>query len=137
MKVLFKELRVSTTERVQLIDVTSDVERFIRDSGVRDGLCLVYAPHATVAMIANEQESGLLRDIIEKVKEDYPKGAGWSHDRIDDNASAHLASAFIGSSRIFPVRNGSLVRGTWQSIFLMELDGPRSSRVVVLEAIGE
>jgi secondary thiamine-phosphate synthase enzyme len=61
----------------------------------------------------------------------------YKHDLIDDNAAAHLASAFLGQSVTFPVKNSRLVRGTWQNIFLVELDGPRSQRRIVVEVIGK
>lgn len=137
MRVCIKEITLSTEERLQLIDITREVEAIVRESGVQDGLCLVFAPHATAAIIANEHEGGLMADILRKLSEDYPGDGRWLHNRIDDNASAHLASAFIGSSRIFPVRGNRLVRGTWQNIFLVELDGPRSYRRIVVEIIGE
>ncbi|RLF11806.1 MAG: YjbQ family protein [Thermoprotei archaeon] len=136
MKVVFKELRVSTSNLTELVDITRQVEEAVRESGVVNGLCLVYAPHATAAIVANEHEAGLMRDILNKLQQEYPRGAGWLHDRIDDNANAHLASAFIGSSRTFPVMDRRLVRGTWQNIFLVEMDGPRSRRIVV-EVLGE
>ncbi len=136
MKVVFKELRVSTSNLIELVDITRQVEEAVRESGVVNGLCLVYAPHATAAIVANEHEAGLMRDILNKLQQEYPRGAGWLHDRIDDNANAHLASAFIGSSRTFPVMDRRLVRGTWQNIFLVEMDGPRSRRIVV-EVLGE
>lgn len=136
MKVFFKELKVSTSQLYELVDITRQVEEAVRESGVVNGICLIHAPHATAAIIANEHEAGLMQDILNKLKSDYPRGAGWLHDRVDDNASAHLASAFIGSSRTFPVMDGRLVRGTWQNIFLVELDGPRSRRVLV-EVMGE
>jgi secondary thiamine-phosphate synthase enzyme len=60
----------------------------------------------------NEQESGLVEDILRKVQEEFPRGAGWRHDRVDDNADAHLASVFLGHSKTFPVKNGRLERGT-------------------------
>jgi len=137
VKVLFKDLELSTRSQTELVDITRYVEEYTRESGIQNGFCLVYAPHATIAIIANEHESGLIHDMLNKVERDYPRGAGWHHDRIDDNASAHLASAFISSSRIFPVRKGRLVRGTWQNIFLVELDGPRAARKIVIEVLGE
>jgi secondary thiamine-phosphate synthase enzyme len=102
---------------------------------MESGICLVNSLHSTTAIIVNERESGLMEDILRKVREEFPKGAGWRHDRIDDNADAHLTSVFLGHSKTFPIRNGSLVRGTWQNIFLLELDGPRTRRVII-EAIG-
>ena len=113
------------------------MERVVRESGVKNGFCLVFAPHATAAIIANEHERGLVNDILRKIREEFPLDGKWEHNRIDDTAAAHLASAFLGAGRIFPVKDGRLVRGTWQNIFLVELDGPRSIRRVVVEVMGE
>ncbi|MEM1538141.1 MAG: secondary thiamine-phosphate synthase enzyme YjbQ [Candidatus Nezhaarchaeales archaeon] len=136
LNVFFYEFEVSTGSRVELIDISGNVENAVKRSGVKDGICLVYAPHATVAIVVNEHEAGLMRDVIAKAEHDYPRGAGWLHDRIDDNANAHLASAFIGSARVFPVKGGALIRGTWQNVFLLEMDGPRRSRRVIVEVLG-
>lgn len=136
MKVFFDEIDVSTKSRTELVDISSYVEDHVRKSNIKNGFCLAYALHSTVAIIVNEHETGLIQDIINKVEKDFPKGIGWLHDRIDDNADAHLASTFIGPSRVFPVKDGRLVRGTWQNIFLLELDGPRT-RKIVLEVLGE
>jgi len=137
LKVYVKELTLSTNRRYQLVDITHEVERIVRESGIENGLCLVFAPHATVAIVANEHESGLMQDILTKVKECFPPDGKWLHNRIDDNAAAHLGSAFIGADRVFPVINGRLVRGTWQNIFVVEMDGPRSYRRIVIEVLGE
>jgi len=137
LKASFKELELSTRSRVELIDITRQVEEHVREGSVRNGLCLVYSLHSTTAIIANEHESGPMLDIAKKVQEDFPRGRDWRHDEVDSNAEAHLASSFIGVSRIFPIRDGRLVRGTWQNIFLLELDGPRSSRRIVIELLGE
>lgn len=137
MKVYFKELTFSTDKRYQLVDITYDVEKAVSESGIKNGICLVFAPHATAAIIANEHESGLMSDILKKIQEDFPRDGRWLHNRIDDNAAAHLGSAFIGASRIFPVRDGRIVRGTWQNIFLVEMDGPRYRRRVVIEILGD
>ncbi|OYT31790.1 MAG: hypothetical protein B6U94_01825 [Thermofilum sp. ex4484_79] len=137
MKTYFKELTLSTNELLQLVDITYEVETAVKESGIKNGLCLVFAPHATAAIIANEHESGLMRDILTKIREEYPRNGKWLHNRIDNNAAAHLASAFIESARIFPVKSGKIVRGTWQNIFLVEMDGPRSYRRVIIEVLGE
>ena len=137
MKTFAKALTVSTREKYQLIDLTQSVERIVSESNVETGLCLVHASHATAAIVCNEHESGLINDILRKVKEIFPPSAGYLHDRIDDNASSHIASALIGASRTFPVQEGRLVRGTWQNIFLLELDGPRARRIVNVQLVGE
>ncbi|MCD6113982.1 MAG: YjbQ family protein [Thermoprotei archaeon] len=137
MKVYVKELTLSTHRKYQLVDITYEVENAVKESGIRNGLCLVFAPHATAAIVANEHERGLMEDILRKIKEEFPENGKWQHNIIDDNAHAHLASAFIGADRVFPVINGRLVRGTWQNIFLVEMDGPRGYRRVIVEVIGE
>ncbi len=136
MKFFVEEFRVSTSSRFEVVDITSRVESAVAKSGVRNGLCLVFVPHATAAIIANEAEPGLMQDYIDLIKELFKPDAPWRHNRIDDNAHAHLASAVIGPSRVFPVIDGRCMRGTWQNIMLVEMDGPRSRRVIV-EVIGE
>jgi secondary thiamine-phosphate synthase enzyme len=137
MKTVSKTLKIETKKKVELIDITNEVENFVRESNIKNGFCLIFAPHATAAIIANENEKGLINDIIRKIKEEFPQEYNWEHDRIDDNAYAHIASSFIGASKVFPIIDGKLIRGTWQNIFLVELDGPRFIRNVILQIIGE
>lgn len=137
MKVIFGEIEISTDARKQLVDITGRVERIVNDSGVENGICLIHSLHSTTAIIINEHESGLLDDILNKIAADYPRERGWHHDRVDDNADAHLASIFTGPSKILPVKAKQLVRGTWQNIFLLELDGPRVGRRIIVEILGK
>ena len=130
-----KALTVSSSARQQLIDITRDVVKFVEDSGTSDGILMISVPHATAAVIANENERGLLNDILTKIRELFPQSSGYLHNRIDDNADAHLAATFLGHSRSFPIENNELVRGTWQNIFVVELDGPRSKREVHLNIV--
>jgi secondary thiamine-phosphate synthase enzyme len=136
-RVFVEEIYLSTKERIELVDITNKVEEAVQESKIRNGICLVYAPHATAAIILNEHEKGLLSDIVKKILEIAPPGANYLHNRIDNNAHAHVASSIIGSSATLPVVNGELVRGTWQNIFLVELDGPRASRRIIVEVLGE
>jgi secondary thiamine-phosphate synthase enzyme len=136
MKVYQEDFSVKTSKRTQVIDITKEVEEIVRKSKIKNGICLIFLPHATAAIIAEENEEGLVADIENFIQEKFPKGIGYLHDRIDDNAHAHLASGFIGQSRIFPVKDGELVRGTWQRPMLIELDGPRNRNVFVT-VIGE
>jgi secondary thiamine-phosphate synthase enzyme len=130
-----RALTVSSSARQQLIDITHDVVKFVEDSGISDGILMISVPHATAAVIANENERGLLNDILTKILEVFPQSSGYLHNRIDDNADAHLAATFLGHSRSFPIENNELVRGTWQNIFVVELDGPRSKREVHLNIV--
>jgi secondary thiamine-phosphate synthase enzyme len=135
MKVFFEVLNIDTPDRIAVVDITERVEEVVSSSGVRNGLCVVHVPHATAAVMLNEMEPRLALDYVKLVHELFKPGADWAHNAIDHNAHAHLAAAFIGSSRLIPVKDGRLVRGTWQNIILLELDGPRSRRVVV-EVLG-
>jgi secondary thiamine-phosphate synthase enzyme len=137
LKVIFGEIEISTEARKQLIDITGRVERIVNDSGIEDGICLIYSLHSTTAIIVNEHESGLMDDVLKKIAADYPHGGGWRHNRVDDNADAHLASIFTGPSKILPVKAKQLVRGTWQNIFFLELDGPRVGRRIIVEILGK
>jgi secondary thiamine-phosphate synthase enzyme len=110
MKVYFHEIYVSTSKRFELIDITEKVEEGVRMSGIKNGICLVFAPHATAAIVANEHERGLMEDILTKIKEFVEPDRRWNHNLIDDNAHAHIGSAIIGADRVFPVRNGELIR---------------------------
>lgn len=128
--------RVSTSERIQLKDITREVASEIQKSGVADGIALVYVPHATAALLINENERGLVSDLTRMVTEIVPWDRSYEHDRIDDNAAAHVTSAILGCNLTLPITGGKLERGTWQNIFLVELDGPRQRRVIV-KAIGK
>lgn len=131
MGAYLKELSIATKQRREVVDITDAVRSAVRESGVKEGLCLVYTPHTTVAIIVNEHESGLLRDILSKVSSDFPDDGAWLHNRVDNNASAHLASTYLGNAKSFIVTKGGLLMGTWQSILAIELDGPRSRKVYV------
>jgi len=131
----FFDIKFETARKIQLVDITREVERYVDKSAVANGLCVIHAPHATAAIILNEAESGLVRDIEKKIAEMF-KGK-YEHDHIDDNAAAHIASAFMKSSIMIPIKEGHMIRGTWQNILFVELDGPRSSRNVVVEILGQ
>ncbi|WP_457743121.1 secondary thiamine-phosphate synthase enzyme YjbQ [Thermococcus sp.] len=132
-----KELRFSTRGEIDLVDITAEVERVVEESGIKNGIALVFVPGATGAIVTIEHESGLLEDFKRTLRELIPKGKGYLHDRIDDNAHSHLRATLLGASKCFPVLNGRLVRGTWQQIFFVELDVRPRHRRVVVQVVGE
>lgn len=136
MTVRSKSLTLRSTVRRQIIDITAEVIKFVEDCDIAEGVLTVSVPHATAAVIVNENERGLLRDIQTKIEELFPQSSTYLHNQIDSNADAHLAAAFLGHSRSFPVQKHQLVRGTWQNIFVVELDGPRSRRNVDISIVG-
>jgi secondary thiamine-phosphate synthase enzyme len=135
-RVYMKEVEVSSKRKFEVIRITELVKEAVRESGIKDGLVLVYVPHATATVIVNEYEPRICEDYIEWLRRYVPPNIGWRHDEIDDNAHAHIASAIVGPGRAIPVHNGKLLLGTWQEIMLVELDGPRASRKVIIEVIG-
>jgi len=132
MKVYFTEKYIKTNKRFEVVNISHIVEEAVEKSNVKDGICLIHLPHATAALIANEYEPRIIHDYLKWLKENIPPEGDWRHNEIDNNAHAHIASAFIGASKIFPVKNGRVIRGTWQDPMLIELDGPRTRRIVIL-----
>ncbi len=125
------EFTFSTKKKIEVINITSEVEELVENSKVDEGICVIHAPHATAAIILNEAEEGLMKDIENYIEETF-YGRKYLHNRIDDNGAAHLAASFLGSTKVIPIKDGKLLRGTWQNILFVELDGPRSLRRVVV-----
>jgi|BEDMetMinimDraft_2_1075160.scaffolds.fasta_scaffold00139_16 secondary thiamine-phosphate synthase enzyme len=125
------EIEVKTSERVDLVDITELIRSKIKESQVRSGVAYVFVPHTTAALIINENERGLLQDIKKKMIFLFPINEKYMHNLIDNNAHAHLISSFLGNSLSLIINEGDLVLGTWQSIFLVEGDGPRNRKVIV------
>ncbi|AKB27839.1 secondary thiamine-phosphate synthase enzyme [Methanosarcina siciliae C2J] len=123
------KLKIETSKRIELIDITPEVQEEARISGVEEGICIISTRHTTAGIIINENESGLKEDILNLLGRLVPSGAGYRHDRIDNNADAHLKSVLLGTSETLPVVQGKLELGTWQSIFFAEMDGPRHRTV--------
>jgi secondary thiamine-phosphate synthase enzyme len=124
-----ERIRIGTKKRIELVNITDRLADFVRDRG--SGVCFVFVPHATAALFMNEDEPGLVMDVEKKIKELFYEGT-YEHDRIDDNAAAHLASGFLKQFVILPVESGELLRGAWQEVFLVELDGPRDREVILV-----
>lgn len=117
----------------ELVDITQEVEKLVKAGGIQRGICHVHSGHTTTAILVNENEPALKQDLLRLLSGWIKRGEGWSHGH---NAHAHLKSFILGNSRIIPVINGSLGIGTWQSVFFLELDGPRQ-REIVVTIIGE
>src|SRR4030042_2319251 len=124
------EISVSTQNRYQLIDITDQVEKALAKEKVKDGLCLVFVPHSTAAILLTENEPGLKNDWL-KILKKLVKDEQFEHDQIDNNADSHILSGLLGQGKVLPIEKGKLVRGTWQQIFLVELDGPRTRKGVI------
>lgn len=120
---------IQTTTGTELIDITDRVRALVRESGIKDGICVISTRHTTSGIIVNENERGLRTDIIDMLGSLVPHDRNYAHNSIDNNADAHLRAVLIGMSETIPIEDGHLVLGTWQSIFFVELDGPRNRNV--------
>jgi secondary thiamine-phosphate synthase enzyme len=126
-----REFTVRTRRKTELVDITARVQDAVRDTGRTEGICCVYVPHATAAILINENaDPQICDDLLDALAKLFPDGV-WRHDRIDRNASAHLKSALAGPGQVVPVAGGRLLLGRWQAIMLAEFDGPRDRRVIV------
>ena len=125
-------ITLSTSKRQELIDISGHIQEIVRKSKVKNGLCNIFAMHATGAIIINENaDPNICLDIIDALDKVVKEGV-WRHDNIDNNAAAHIKSSILGPSETIPIKNSELQLGTWQSIFFSELDGPRQSRKVMV-----
>ncbi|WP_406661501.1 secondary thiamine-phosphate synthase enzyme YjbQ [Methanolobus sp. ZRKC3] len=125
-------MKIETSRRVELIDITDVVKEAVETSDILNGICVISTTHTTTSIIVNENESGLRDDILNLLERLVPPSAGYQHDRIDDNADSHLKAVLLGSSEAIPIIDGKLVLGTWQSIFFAEMDGPRHRKVNIM-----
>ena len=139
MKSLTEYLTFKTKSRRAFVNITSDVEKLVTKSGVKEGLCLVNAMHITDSVFINDNESGLHHDYEKRLEELSP------HEPIDhyrhndtgeDNADAHLKRQIMGREVVVAITNGQLDFGPWETIFYGEFDGRRNKRVLV-KIIGE
>jgi secondary thiamine-phosphate synthase enzyme len=119
---------VTTDDRTEIVDITDRVEAALPDDAT--GTVTVFVRHTTAGIAVNEAESRLLDDMAAFLDETVAD-SGWNHDRLDDNADSHLRALLVGPSETIPVTDGRLDTGTWQSVLLVECDGPRSRTVDV------
>ena len=128
--IAFEELRVKTLKREVLINITNDINKIVRNSNIKEGVCRIFVPHTTAGIIINENaDPAVMKDIINYLNKLIPQTAGFSH--MEGNSDAHIKSSLTGPSLDVIIHNGRLMLGTWQGIFLCEYDGSRNRKVYV------
>jgi len=139
MKSLTEHLTFQTERRREFINITPEVEKLVKKSGIQEGLCLVNAMHITASVFINDDESGLHEDFerwLEQLAPHEPVSK-YLHNRTgEDNADGHLKRSILGREVVVAVTNGRLDFGPWEQIFYGEFDGRRPKRVMV-KIIGE
>ena len=124
------EIQIKTTTRNDLVDITSQVDKVVKESGVAEGICVLAVPHTTAAVTVNENaDPSVTADIITKLSELAPSGDRYRH--MEGNADAHIKAVMVGPSETLLVRGGRLSLGTWQGVFFCEFDGPRTRKVII------
>ena len=131
---LTEEIIISTKKEIELINLTTKINQSITDNNITEGLVNISTKHTTSSIIINEDEEGLKEDIVNFYEKIVPYD-NYFHDRIDNNARSHLKSLLSTPNQTLPIINGKLSLGIWQSIFFVELDGPRKNRRVTVTII--
>lgn len=130
-----KEISIRTNARVEMIDITSAVQKALQEEKIQSGYCIVFTPHTTAAVTINENaDPDVPRDIIAALERAIPQNASYRHS--EGNSPAHVKSSLIGASELVLVENGRIVLGTWQSVFFCEFDGPRLRKVIIKAIAG-
>ena len=127
---MLKEVPVKSSSRNQLIDITGEVRKLVSQSKVKEGTCLVYIPHTTAGVTINENaDPDVKKDILKKLSSLIPEHESYSH--AEGNSDAHIKSSLVGCNLSVPIKDSSLVLGTWQGILFCEFDGPRNRKAII------
>ena len=125
------QIRIQTTKKQEMIDLTIKIGEILKKSKIKNGLLNIYTPHSTAAVIINENhDPNICKDILNSLNKLIPEGV-WLHDKIDNNAAAHIKASILGPSETIPIREGKLQLGIWQSPMLVELDGPKERTIII------
>lgn len=139
MVVINKSIKIDTSSNFQIMDITCDIiaifNEINKENKFNEGIVNVFTKHSTSAIRVNENEKGLLNDFEKVLKGFVMENDNYRHDFIDNNAASHIRAFILGSSETIPIVDGRLGLGTWQSIFFVELDGPRRGRTINLTFI--
>lgn len=125
-------LKVRSREREQMVEITSEVRRKLKESGASEGLCVLYVQHTTAGLTVNENaDPDVQRDMLHALRTLLPQhGMGFHHG--EQNSDAHIKASLVGSSVTVPFHDGELLLGRWQGIFMCEFDGGRERQVIMM-----
>lgn len=127
---MIKTLSVKSRTRTEFIDITEDINRIVRESGLKNGVCYLYVPHTTAGITINEgADPSVKGDILAALNKLVPFEGNYQH--LEGNSAAHIKSSIIGASTTILIEDARLLTGTWQSVFFCEFDGPRHRKVFV------
>ncbi|SHH12864.1 secondary thiamine-phosphate synthase enzyme YjbQ [Clostridium grantii] len=120
--------QVKTNKSTEMIDISSEVKKIVKESGVKNGICMVFIPHTTAAVTINENaDPDVVKDFVKEMDKIVPLNDNYLH--YEGNSAAHIKSSMMGFSEHIIIDNGQLILGTWQGIYFLEYDGPRTRKV--------
>lgn len=126
-----KQISIKTEKREEMIDITEEIEKEVKKSKIKEGICFVYVPATTAAITINEGfDPRVKEDILTFLRKNVPRGC-WTHDAEEKNADSHIKSSIIGCYVIIPIIDSKLALGTWQRILFCEFDGPRERKILL------
>jgi secondary thiamine-phosphate synthase enzyme len=127
---MIQTFQVKTTTQTEFIEITHSVQEVVQKTGMKDGICLIFIPHTTAAVMINENaDPSVVQDIVMELNKIVPFKNQYRH--MEGNSPAHIKASLMGCSEMVLVESGKLVLGTWQGIFFCEFDGPRNRKVHV------
>jgi secondary thiamine-phosphate synthase enzyme len=125
-----EKINIRTSRRIELLDITDEIQNIVTKSKVKEGICFLFCPHTTAGLTINENaDPSVKRDIINTLSKLIPENAGYAH--TEGNADSHIKSSLFGQALTIFIEGGQLALGTWQGICFCEGDGPRSRQVWV------
>jgi len=139
VKVFNQTLTIETKGFSHIIDITNQLESAVEESGIENGIALVFVPGSTGGVTTIEYEPGLLKDFPELMEKLIPSNRSYHHDQTwhDGNGFSHLRSSLIGTSLVLPIYRGSVIHGTWQQVVIVDFDNRPRRRNVVIHLLGE
>ena len=126
---MLKEFSIKT-EKENFYDITGEVHKAVKESGVKNGICIVYCPHTTAGITVNENaDPDVISDILKGLNKAFPDLPEYRHS--EGNSACHVKCSYIGTDKTLIIQDGKLILGVWQSIFFCEFDGPRTRKYYV------
>ena len=139
MSVYYDEIDIQTHGEVDIVDITSDVQKVVSESKIKDGIACVFVTGSTGAITTIEYEPGLQHDLPEALEKIAPKNIYYKHHETwhDDNGHSHVRASIMGPSTTLPIKNGKLLHGTWQQLVFVELDTRPRDRNIIVQIVGD
>jgi secondary thiamine-phosphate synthase enzyme len=132
---MIKNINVKTGTRIEFVNITSDLQKIVSESGVKNGVCYVYIPHTTAGVTINEgADPSVVKDIVSTLGKQVPRSANYLH--AEGNSDAHIKTSLVGTSESIIIGGGKLLLGMWQAVFFCEFDGARN-RTVMVKVMGD